>query len=55
MAQYNVFISHKSSDKEQLKKIENFLTENNISWWSDSKLQPGLDWTKQIEDGMLLC
>lgn len=52
MSLYNVFISHKSSDKEQLKKIENFLTENNISWWSDSKLQPGLDWTKQIEDGI---
>lgn len=52
MKKYDVFISHKSQDKNALTKIERFLTQNNITWWSDSKLQPGLDWTKQIDQAI---
>lgn len=52
MKKYDVFISHKSQDKNALTKIERFLTQNNITWQSDSKLQPGLDWTKPIDQAI---
>lgn len=52
MATYDVFISHKSQDKEQLTKIENFLEAKGISYWSDSKMVEGLNWMKQIERGI---
>lgn len=32
MKKYDVFISHKSQDKNSLTKIERFLTQNNITW-----------------------
>lgn len=52
MAVYDVFISHKSQDKEQLTKIENFLNQKGITFWSDSKMVQGLDWMRQIERGI---
>lgn len=32
MKKYDVFISHKSQDKNALTKIKRFLTQNNITW-----------------------
>lgn len=49
---YDVFISHKSNDKEALTKIENFLDSKGINYWSDTKLVEGLDWMRQIDTAL---
>lgn len=49
MSKYDVFISHKSQDKEALTKVEAFLDSQGFTYWSDSKMQSGFDWIKQIE------
>lgn len=48
MANYDVFISHKSEDKQYLTQIEQFLDEKNYTYWSDSKMEQGITWTDQI-------
>lgn len=52
MATYDVFISHKSQDKEQLTRIENFLEAKGITYWSDSKMSGGSKWMNEIEEGI---
>lgn len=52
MATYDVFISHKSQDKEQLNRIENFLEAKGITYWSDSKMNGGSEWMNEIEKGI---
>jgi hypothetical protein len=48
--EYDVFFSHKSTDKPQVKEIAIALQQSQISVWLDEwELQPGLSWQLAIE------
>ena len=38
---YDIFISHKSQDKNQLTLLEEYLDNEGYSYWSDSKMKEG--------------
>jgi hypothetical protein len=48
--QYDVFLSHKGTDKPQVKQIALALQESHLSVWLDEwELQPGMPWQVDIE------
>lgn len=52
MKKYDVFISHKSEDKELLTVLERKLEEAGYTYWSDSKMISGIPWTNQINEAI---
>ncbi len=52
MKKYDVFISHKSEDKDFLTALEKKLDEAGYTYWSDSKMISGIPWTNQINEAI---
>ena len=49
MKKYDIFISHKSQDKDQFTLLEEYLDNEGYSYWSDSKMKEGESQTNQID------
>ncbi len=51
--EFDVFLSHNSSDKPLVKELKQRLAEKGLkSWLDEDELQPGIEWQPSLEEGI---